>query len=133
MMAVLPTTVLTSGILGILYIVLSFRVSLERNKTKVSIGDGAGKPGAEALLVAVRVQGNFGEYVPLALILLGGIEFAGVSHLLCEVFAVLLVLSRIMHAVGLHKPAPNVLRAGGAMLTWLVILGMSVEAIRLVL
>jgi uncharacterized protein len=128
-MTVLPVTTLSSGILGILYVVLSVQVSVARNKIKIPIGDGSGKPGAEALLVAVRAQGNFAEYVPLALILLGGIEFAGASHRVCEAFAAFLVLSRLLHPTGLRRPAPNVFRASGAILIWLVILGLSIEAI----
>ena len=132
-MTPLPVTIFSSGILGILYVVLSVLVTVARARTKVMIGDGASTAGAESLLVAVRVQGNFAEYVPLSLILLGGIEYAGASRHLCEAFAALLVLSRCMHAYGMHRPAPNVFRAGGAMLSWLVILGLSIEALIIVI
>ncbi len=131
-MTALPVTIFTSGILGILCVVLSVLVTVARARTKVMIGDGTSQAGAESLLVAVRVQGNFIEYVPIALILLGGIEYAGAAKHLCEAFAALLVLSRLMHAYGMHRPAPNVFRAGGMMITWLVILGLSVEALIIV-
>jgi uncharacterized membrane protein YecN with MAPEG domain len=83
----------------------------------------------EALLHAVRAHGNFVEHVPLALILLGEIELSGASPLTCKVFAGLLILARLMHAIGIHRPAPNVLRAGGAVLTWLILLGLGIEAL----
>jgi uncharacterized protein len=128
----IPVTLFTSAVLGILCAVLSIMVSAARTRTKVMIGDGGGAAGMEGLLHAVRAHGNFIEHVPLALILLGGIEVSGASHLTCDIFAGLLILSRLMHATGIYRPAPNVLRAGGAMLTWLVLLGLGVEALILV-
>lgn len=127
----IPVTLFTSGVLGILCVLLSVLVSLERNKAKVLVGDGDGMPGTESLFLAIRAQGNFVEYVPLALILLGGAEFSGASRLLCEVFAGALVIGRIAHAIGIRRPGPHPLRAAGALLTWLVILGLGVEALLL--
>jgi uncharacterized membrane protein YecN with MAPEG domain len=127
----IPITLFTSGVLGILCVVLSLMVSLARNKEKVLIGDGTDRPSALGLLVAIRRQGNFVEYVPLALILLGGIEVSGASRLTCEVFAALLIIARVMHALGIGQMKRNVLRGGGAVLTWLVILGLGIEALLL--
>jgi uncharacterized membrane protein YecN with MAPEG domain len=127
----IPITLFTSGVLGILCVVLSLLVSLARNKEKVLIGDGDGKAGGLALLIAIRRQGNFVEYVPLALILLGGIEASGASRFTCEVFAALLIIARVMHALGIGQMKPGVLRGGGAVLTWLVILGLGIEALLL--
>jgi len=59
--------------------------------------------------------------VPIALILLGGIETAGAAHWLVVLLAVLLVAARVAHPVGMMRPTPNLFRAGGALLTWLVI------------
>jgi uncharacterized membrane protein YecN with MAPEG domain len=127
----IPVTLFTSAVLGILSVVLSFRVTLARARTKVLIGDGAGAPGNETLLSRIRAHGNFIEHVPLALILLGGVEVSGASRLTCSVFAAILIASRLMHAVGMPMTAPNVFRAGGAILTWLVILGLGIEALLL--
>lgn len=129
----MPVTLLTSAVLGILCAVLSILVSAARARTKVMIGDGDGAAEMKPLLYASRAHGNFIEHVPIALILLGGIEVSGASRLLCEIFAGLLILARLMHATGIHRPAPNVLRAGGALLTWLVMFGLGVEALILVL
>lgn len=125
----LPVTLFASGVLGILCVVLSLMVSTARSKTKVMIGDGAGTAGAEPLFLAIRAHGNFVEYVPLALILLGGVEVSGASRLTCEVFAALLIAARLLHAVGLTKGV-LALRASGAMITTLVILGLGIEALR---
>ena len=127
----IPVTLFTSAVLGILSVVLSFRVTLARAKTKVLIGDGVGAPGTETLLSRIRTHGNFIEHVPLALILLGGVEVSGASRLTCGVFAAMLIASRLMHAVGMPMSAPNVFRAGGAILTWLAILGLGIEALLL--
>ncbi len=129
----IPVTLFTSGVLGILCVVLSVLVSVARTRSKVLIGDGTGNPDAASLLTAIRAQGNFIEYVPIALILLGGIEVSGASRFTCEIFALLLIVSRVSHAIGIRQPGPGLLRAGGAVLTWLVILGLSVEALLLLL
>ena len=128
----IPVTLFASGVLGILSVVLSMMVSMARNKTKVMIGDGAGLPGAEGLYRVIRAHGNFVEYVPLALILLGGIEVSGASRLTCEVFAVLLIVARLMHPVGIIRGL-LAFRAGGSMITTLVLLGLGIEALRLAL
>ena len=57
---------LWSGLLGLLYLVLAGWVVRHRYRAKVGIGDG----GDPALARAVRVHGNFAEYVPLTLVLL---------------------------------------------------------------
>jgi uncharacterized membrane protein YecN with MAPEG domain len=43
----------------------------------------------------------------------------------------MLIASRLMHAVGMPMSAPNVFRASGAILTWLAILGLAIEALLL--
>src|SRR5260221_11648043 len=59
-----PITALYAGVLGILLVVISARISVLRAKFKVMFGDG----GQDALMRAIRAQGNFIEYVPLALV-----------------------------------------------------------------
>jgi uncharacterized protein len=131
----IPVTLFTAAILGILCVLLSVLVSVARGRTKVLIGDGAGAPEAKPLLLAIRAQGNFVEYVPLTLILLGAVEVSGASHLTCEIFAAMLIIGRIAHAIGIQLPGPgpSPLRGGGAALTWLTILGLSLEALLLLL
>jgi uncharacterized membrane protein YecN with MAPEG domain len=127
-MIAFPVTLAAAGILGLIYVALSLNVSLRRFSSKVSLGDGGGesvKVGKEAeapkLQIACRIHANFAEYVPIALILLGGIEAAGAARWLVELLAVLLVVARIAHPIGMTRPVPNIFRAGGALLTWLVI------------
>jgi uncharacterized membrane protein YecN with MAPEG domain len=135
-MIAFPVTLAAGGILGLIYVALSLNVSMARVKSKVSLGDGAGeavKVGKEAaapkLQIACRIHANFAEYVPMALLLLGGIEAAGAARWLVELLAVLLVLARIAHPAGMVLPTPNLFRAGGALLTWVVIGWAAIEAL----
>ncbi len=123
----IPTTMITAGILGLIYIALSARVSQMRRKVGISSGDGDGKPEAEPLAVAIRSHANFAEYVPFALILLGLIESD--VPVLTLILAIMLVLGRLAHPVGMTMPAPNVFRLAGILLTWLVILIAAVTAV----
>jgi uncharacterized protein len=66
----IPITALYAGVLGIILVLISVRVSVVRGKFKVMFGDG----GQESLMRAIRGQGNFVEYVPLALLLVGMVE-----------------------------------------------------------
>jgi hypothetical protein len=135
----IPIALGTAGILGILYVALSARVTLARWEFKVSVGDGPtpalpfGKEGEPSKLrIAIRAHANFAEYVPISLILLAGIEAAGASRTLCLVLAGMLILSRLMHPIGMARKAPNLFRAGGAMLAWLMIVAAAVTALVMV-
>jgi uncharacterized membrane protein YecN with MAPEG domain len=133
MLTLIPVTLATAGILGLIYVVLSARVVMARRDTKVEIGDGGGKPETAGLQVRVRSHANFAEYVPIALLLLGGCELAGGAHWLMVFLAIMLIAGRILHPLGMSKPAPNGYRAGGAMLTWVMIVIASLEALKLAL
>jgi len=128
MLTTIPVTLGSAGILGLIFITLTFNVVRMRAKTRVMLGEGT----APALQVAIRMHGNFAEFVPLALLLLGGIEAAGANHTLVLVLAVMLIVGRVAHPFGLLKPAPNLFRAGGAMLTWVMMIVASVTAITMV-
>ncbi len=139
-MSNIPITLLTAGVLGLLYVALSARVVMARAKTNISLGDDADgrillgeEAKAPRLQIAVRCHANFAEYVPLALILLGGIEAAGAAHWMVTLQAVLLVVARVAHPVGMSRPAPNPFRFGGVVLTWVVMGWASVAALLIAL
>jgi uncharacterized membrane protein YecN with MAPEG domain len=134
----IPVALATAGILGLLFVYLSVRVTMARAKTKISVGDdaqGTVMLGREAdatpLQIACRAQANFAEYVPIALILLGGIESAGASHGFCLFLALMLIAARIAHPIGMTRKAPNPFRAGGALLTWVMIVLAGLDALRI--
>jgi uncharacterized membrane protein YecN with MAPEG domain len=135
-MIAFPITLATAGILGLIYVALSLNVSLRRFDTKVSLGQGGSdtvmvgkEKEAPKLQIACRSHANFAEYVPLALILIGGIEAAGAARWLVTLLSVLLVVARVAHPIGMMRPVPNLFRAGGALLTWLVIVGAALDAL----
>jgi uncharacterized membrane protein YecN with MAPEG domain len=136
----MPVTLGTAGLLGLYYIYLTARVVMARRSGGISLGDGSAgsaPPGKEtaaaALMVACRSHGNFIEYVPFALILMGGLESAGASHLFLQLLALMLIVGRILHPLGMARPVPNPFRAGGAALTWLTIVLASLDALRIAL
>ena len=106
-------TLIIAAALGLLNVWLGLRVIRVRQSRKVSLGHGE-VPGLEA---RCRAHANFNEYVPMALILMGLIEMnVGGSRWLWPVGA-LLVVARVLHPFGLDRPAPNLYRLLGAVLT----------------
>lgn len=119
-------TLMTAGLCGLLYFVLSLRVGMVRLASKVSIGDG----GNDLLLSRIRAHANFAEYVPICLILIAAIEASWtVSPKGLWLAGLALVIVRVSHAVGMTRPAPNPYRVIGAAGTWLTMLGLSLWAI----
>ncbi|WP_119421467.1 MAPEG family protein [Desertibaculum subflavum] len=86
-----------AGILGLVLIGLSLRVIRYRLKHRVGLGDG----GEAGLRQAMRMQGNFIEYVPLALILMLCLELMAASAGLLHGLGVALVVARVAHALGI--------------------------------
>jgi uncharacterized membrane protein YecN with MAPEG domain len=114
-----PTvTPIAAGVLGLIYLVLCGRVIAGRFRGRVLMGAG---DESGPLFVAFRSQANFAEYVPICLILIGFLELRSGKTLLVEALAVLLVVARIAHPVGMAMKAPNPFRAGGALATLLVL------------
>lgn len=114
MQSTMPLTMTTAGLLALLIVGLGLRVSLARRSAQVSIGDG----GNPLLAARIRAHGNAVETIPIALILLGLAEEAvGRPWGLWALAAVLLV-SRLLHPLGLAMPAPNAPRLLGILGTW---------------
>ena len=95
---------------------ISIRVTVLRAKKKISFSDG----GDKELAAAIRVQGNFIEYVPIALALMGLIEAMGAKHWIVYLFGTVLVLARITHAFGLYSSVFRA-RVVGTSTTWAVL------------
>ena len=111
-------TALYAALLGLLFLVLSAHVSKYRLRGRISMGDG----NVAGLGQAIRAHGNFAEYVPLALILLGLLEAQGVSAGWLHALGAMLLLGRISHAYGMSQPnAVHNARKIGIVLTWLAI------------
>ena len=76
-------TLIYAGLLGLLFLLLSFWVVKRRAQFKVMIGEGE----APEMRSAIRAHGNFAEYVPLTLLLMALCELAGVGAF-CSMSAV---------------------------------------------
>jgi uncharacterized membrane protein YecN with MAPEG domain len=113
----LPVTLITACILALIKLVLAFRVGQARFKYRVAIGDG----GHPDMLARIRTHANFAEYVPLILILMGLLEISSVNRIGLMVMGVLVIIFRIMHAIGMPRQAPNIFRTTGAGGTALVL------------
>ncbi len=107
----------------ILLIVLSYRVGGTRKKDSIGIGDG----GSEALQRAIRVQGNFTEYAPLALIGLFAMAGLSANPYWLHGLGIAFTLGRVLHAIGFSgNSGISFGRFAGMILTWGSMLVMAV-------
>lgn len=110
-----PQTALAASLLAFVYVALALRIIALRWKTRTGIGDG----GHATLARAIRVHGNFSEYVPLGLILLFLLEQSGAQPGWVGPLCGALVLGRLLHAFGLSRSAgASVPRFVGMVLTF---------------
>jgi len=117
-----PASFFYAGLLGLLLVALSAQVVLARRRYRVGLGAGS----EEGLQQAIRVQANFAEYVPFAVILLVLAELTGLPLPALHGVGVLLVASRLLHAIGLtQSPGRSFGRFYGTAGTWLVIVALS--------
>lgn len=93
----LPITTMLASVAAVALVALSISVSFARMKAGVDIGASDDK----RLLRSIRAQGNFIEYVPLAVILCGLAEYRGAGSAWVWTIAGLLILGRAAHAAGM--------------------------------
>jgi uncharacterized membrane protein YecN with MAPEG domain len=121
-MAIDTPSIFYAAVLGLLLIALSAQVVLARRRYRVRLGAGS----EEGMQQAMRVQANFAEYVPLAVLLLVLAELNRLPTVAVHVAGSLLVVSRLLHAWGLSRhPGRSFGRFWGTAGTWLVIAGLS--------
>ena len=112
-------TATCASILGILALILAYRVSQIRRRDGVGLGDA----GNVELGQRIRVHANLVEFAPLALILLLILEQTALPRWLVLLLGAALVIGRLMHAWGLSRTAGySVGRFYGSLLTWGMIL-----------
>ncbi len=110
----LEITSMVASILAIIMFPLTLQVSIRRaalgkaanDLTAIVFGDG----NDETLRRRNRAFGNFIEYVPMCLIMLALIEIGGASETILWLVGGLLVVGRIIHALGMlytSHPAPR--------------------------
>jgi len=112
-------TAFYAGILGFLGLVLASRVVQNRYRHRIELGD----RGNEEMARAMRVFGNFTEYVPMILLLISFGEMLGAGKWVTHGLGAGLVIARLAHALGLSQSSGRTLgRAVGVVLTWLALL-----------
>jgi hypothetical protein len=112
----IPITAVFVALLALMLVGISIRVTVLRARKKISLFDG----GDPELGRALRAQGNFIEYVPIALALMGLIEGLGAKPWLVYTFGAVLLAARLAHAWGLYS---DVFRARviGTSVTWFLL------------
>ena len=121
----MPVTMISAGILGLLLVALALRISIRRRAAGISLGDG----GDAELLARVRAHANCAEWVPIGLILLALAERSAGATPIVIALAALLVGARLLHPLGMSRPAPNAPRFLGAVLTYLAVAALALLVI----
>ena len=112
---------------ALLFVLLSLRVIQLRLSRKVGIGDG----GDRDLKRAIRVHGNWVEWVPLSLLLLLVADLRGTPETWIAGLGGTLLVARLGHVLGLTRSVGLSLgRSGGIVLNVSVILAAATLAVR---
>lgn len=106
------------GLNAIFLIIISARVGQMRMKHKVSLGDG----GKDEVQCAIRAQGNYVEYAPIALLGLFALAALGGSVLIIHLLGAIFLGARIAHFIGLGLGAWSQGRSVGTVFTLLTLL-----------
>ncbi len=114
----LPIVSLFAAVFAILLVPLSLQVGLLRLKTGIWFLDG----GHDVLTRRIRAQGNFIEYVPMALIVIALTESSGAPSWLVYVLGVTLLIGRVTHAATILGSGTGPGRAAGMTMTFAVLL-----------
>lgn len=119
----MPITALYAALLAPLFIVLSARVIGRRREARIALG-----PGEDAeLLRRMRVQANFAEYTPFALICLALAESVATPALVLHAAGALLLAGRYVHAYGVSQSPERIpVRVSGMVTTFA---GISIAAL----
>ncbi len=115
----MPITPLYAALLGLVFVALSVRTIRLRRRYRVAIGDGRNT----LLQRAMRVNANFAEYVPLALLLIYFVELHDGPRLHIHLLGIALLCGRLLHAWGVSQAQENFrYRTAGMALTFSVML-----------
>src|SRR5215472_10460877 len=124
-----PTvSALAAGVLIVGQTGLALAVVGARRRAGQSLGEG----GDPALLRAIRRHGNYAENAAIFVVCLALLEMLGAARWFVAALAVLFIVGRVLHAIGLSRPATsNPWRAAGALATALAGFGVGVRLVLL--
>ena len=110
------------GLNALYLIYVSARVGMMRTRLKINLGDG----GDEEMIRAIRTQGNYVEYAPLALVGLLALAALGQATALIHGLGAAFLAARVAYLLGLGLdvwPAGRFVGTLGTMLTLLATAG----------
>jgi uncharacterized membrane protein YecN with MAPEG domain len=111
---------LYAAILALLIVYLAVVVIQVRRKNKIAFADGD----VNELTIARSAHSNATEYIPIALLLMFGLEWNQGHEVLLHVFGVVFVLGRLIHACGILTERFK-FRVLGMQLTFVTLIGLS--------
>jgi uncharacterized membrane protein YecN with MAPEG domain len=110
-------TALYLAVLALLYTVLALQVGRLRQTNRASFGDND----SAQLRSAIRAHANFIEYVPIITLMVAMLEMAGASALRVHLLMGALLVSRLLHPLGMYAKSNTlqfrVGRVGGITIT----------------
>ena len=106
-----------AGVLALFYLLLSVRV-VSLRRSGISLGDG----GDVRMQRRIRGHGNFSEYVPFILLMMGFLEVGHNSIYVLHALGIALLVSRLLHGYALSfRDRFQFGRLWGSALTFLVL------------
>jgi uncharacterized membrane protein YecN with MAPEG domain len=121
----LPITLTTAALCAGLQVTLTALVIARRAQSGISLLDG----GDTALTRRMRAHGNFTETAPMALLLIGLLELAAAPRTLLLGLAGLLIIGRLLHAVGVITRGDSWARRLGMVATLLALSALGVASL----
>jgi uncharacterized membrane protein YecN with MAPEG domain len=121
------------AVLALVYAVLAINVVRLRRQNLAAFGD-AGNP---SLRSAIRAHGHFAEYVPIIALMVTMLEMSGLPVWRVHILMVALVISRLLHPVGIYAAPGTVAfrigRVGGMTLTVILLITCAVAILSRIL
>ncbi|MBH2000575.1 MAG: MAPEG family protein [Sphingomonadaceae bacterium] len=121
----LPITLTFAAACALLNLWIATRCARIRIKDKLLHGDA----GHSLLARRMRAHANYIEYTPIVLILFALVEMAIGASLWLWIAALAYIVARVAHAFGMDADEPTAWRAGGALVTWVVMVAMAIAAL----
>lgn len=116
----IPITALTAAICALLLLATAIDTVRQRLRAKAAFGDA----GDAKLISASRSHANLAEHAPVVLVMIGALELARANHNLLLGIAIVFLVGRVAHIIGLYQPMsekPPLARQIGVIFTWAVL------------
>ena len=93
-------TAVYAAIFALIFVALSGWIVAGRVRGNALFGDG----GNQELQKKIRIQANFAEYVPFALLLIALLEARGAGPVFINLLLIVLLVARTAHRIGMLAP-----------------------------